>query len=232
MDEIRRAQAETGNSEPWRILLVEDDGPVRERLARLVDDWDGGKLVASCESLGAAVAAIARHEIDLLITDLKLPDGHGTEAIRQLATRQPRAESMVISVLADEKTVLQAIEAGASGYLHKDADSIDLIEAITDLMAGRSPISSGIARVLVRRLSERGDDEVRPEEGPRPSLTPRETDILWGIAKGFTYAELAERLGISRQTVPVHVRNIYRKLQASNRSEAVFEAARLGLIKL
>lgn len=232
MDEIQRTHAGTGNSEPWRILVVEDDGPVRERLARLVDEWDGGTLVASCDCLGAAMAAIARHEIDLLITDLKLPDGHGIEAIRHLATRQPQAESMVISVLADENTVLRAIEAGASGYLHKDADSIDLIEAITDLMAGRSPISSGIARVLVRRLSDRMEDEARPEEGPRPSLTPRETDILWGIAKGFTYAELAERLGISRQTVPVHVRNIYRKLQASNRSEAVFEAARLGLIRL
>ena len=97
-------------------------------------------------------------------------------------------------------------------------------------MAGRSPISSRIARVLVRRLSERGDMAEPAED--RPSLTPREMDILWGVAKGFTYGELAERLGMSRQTVPVHIRNIYRKLQASNRSEAVFEATRLGLIRL
>lgn len=216
---------------PCRIVLVEDDEPVRERLVGLVEQWQGGRLVAACATLGEAQAAISAHEIDLLITDLKLPDGSGIEAIRQLSVRQPHAESMVISVLADEKTVLDAIEAGASGYLHKDADSIDLVEAITDLLAGRSPISSGIARVLVRRLSDRPDEALR-EDVPRPSLTPRETDILWGIAKGFTYSELAERLGISRQTVPVHVRNIYRKLQASNRSEAVFEAARLGLIRL
>lgn len=229
------------SGQPCRIVLVEDDQPVRERLAGLVQDWDGGRLVAACGSLGEALAVIAAQEMDLLITDLKLPDGSGIEAIRQLARRQPRAEAMVISVLADERTVLEAIEAGASGYLHKDADSIDLVEAITDLMAGRSPISSGIARVLVRRLSERAEEappqegpplDGPPLDGPRPSLTPRETDILWGIAKGFTYGELAERLGISRQTVPVHIRNIYRKLQASNRSEAVFEAARLGLIRL
>lgn len=229
------------SGQPCRIVLVEDDQPVRERLAGLVQDWDGGRLVAACGSLGEALAVIAAQEMDLLITDLKLPDGSGIEAIRQLARRQPRAEAMVISVLADERTVLEAIEAGASGYLHKDADSIDLVEAITDLMAGRSPISSGIARVLVRRLSERPEEAPHqdgppldgpPLDGPRPSLTPRETDILWGIAKGFTYGELAERLGISRQTVPVHIRNIYRKLQASNRSEAVFEAARLGLIRL
>ncbi len=103
-----------------------------------------------------------------------------------------------------------------------------MTEAVTELMAGRSPISSRIARVLVRRLGER----TTPAQPAQNMLPAREMDILWGVAKGFTYAELAERLGISRQTVPVHVRNIYRKLEASNRSEAVFEASRLGLIKL
>jgi DNA-binding NarL/FixJ family response regulator len=97
-------------------------------------------------------------------------------------------------------------------------------------MAGRSPISSGIARVLVRQLSD--DGKPQQEKSQAPNLTPREMDVLWGIAKGFTYSELADRLGISRQTVPVHIRNIYRKLQASNRSEAVYEATRLGLIRL
>jgi len=140
---------------------------------------------------------------------------------------------MVISILADERSVLDAIEAGAAGYLLKDADSIDLLDAIRDVMAGRSPISSRIARVLVRRLAEQGQVASDTEKAAdKPSLTEREMDILWGIAKGFTYGELADNLAISRQTVPVHIRNIYRKLQATNRSEAVFEASRLGLIKL
>jgi DNA-binding NarL/FixJ family response regulator len=216
---------------PLKILLTEDDGAVRERLARIVGGWPEAELRASCPNLEETLVAIAANEIDLLITDLKLPDGSGIDAIRFLAERQPKAEAMVISVLADERSVLEAIEAGASGYLLKDADSIDLIEAIRDIMAGRSPISSRIARVLVRRLSERGSFSGEAEK-ERPSLTDREMDILWGIAKGFTYGELADKLAISKQTVPVHIRNIYRKLQASNRSEAVFEAARLGLIKL
>lgn len=214
--------------QPCRIILAEDDEPVRERLARLIDAWPGGRLVAACGTLAETMGTIGRDPVDLLITDLRLPDGHGTEAIRALGSRQPEAQAMVISVLADETTVLNAIEAGASGYLLKDSDSIGLIEAITDVMAGRSPISSRIARVLVRRLSERGGGA--PPSAP--NLTAREMDILWGIAKGFTYGELADRLGLSRQTVPVHIRNIYRKLQASNRSEAVFEATRLGLIRL
>jgi DNA-binding NarL/FixJ family response regulator len=224
-DTVRNASA------PWRIVLAEDDSPVRERLAGIVEKWPGGELIAVCPDLASTVSAIEVNQLDLLITDLNLPDGSGIEAIRLLARKRPDAEVMVISVLADESTVLDAIEAGASGYLLKDADSMDLTEAITDVMAGRSPISSSIARVLVRRLSDH-QAPAGPDDEPRPHLTPRETDILWGIAKGFTYGELAERLGISNQTVPVHIRNIYRKLQASNRSEAVYEATRLGLIRL
>lgn len=223
--------SEGHRSERLRIVLVEDDEPIRRRLAAILAAWQGAALVAECGTLAEALRAIKAEEFDLLVTDLKLPDGNGIEAIRLLRQTRPSAEAMVISVMTDERIVLDAIEAGAAGYLLKDADSIDLIEAITDVMAGRSPISSRIARVLVRRLSERGDIAAEPAPD-KPHLTPREMDILWGIAKGFTYAELAERLNMSRQTVPVHIRNIYRKLQASNRSEAVFEATRLGLIRL
>jgi DNA-binding NarL/FixJ family response regulator len=160
-----------------------------------------------------------------------LPDGHGVALIRALRTRQPAAEAMVISVLADDRTVIDAIEAGASGYLLKDSDAINIIDAIAELLDGRSPISPAIARTLVRRLANRDAAAVPPgEEVER--LTPREMDILWGIAKGFTYGELAESLQISKHTVPVHIKNIYRKLHANNRSEAVYEASRRGLIRL
>jgi len=215
----------------FRIILTEDDEPVRNRLSALLRGWEGSNLVAECATLSESIAAIEAYPVDLLITDLKLPDGNGIDGIRALRTRQQDAEAMVISVLADETTVLEAIEAGATGYLLKDADSIDLIQAITDLMRGQSPISSRIARVLVRRLGLQKTNGQSVQPG-KNILTAREMDILWGIAKGFTNAELAERLGISRQTVPVHIRNIYRKLETSNRSEAVFEAARLGLIRL
>nr|WP_235890639.1 response regulator transcription factor [Martelella alba] len=212
------------------MVLSEDEPAIRERLSNLISAWKDGMLLASCGTLAETIDAINNHELDLLITDLNLPDGNGIEAIQALRTARPEAQAMVISVLADERTVLNSIEAGATGYLLKDADFTDLIEAITDLMAGRSPISSRIARILVKRLSATSPEASIPEGGPR--LTDREMDILWGISKGFTYAELAQRLEISRQTVPVHIRNIYRKLQVSNRSEAVFEAARQGLIKL
>lgn len=208
-----------------RVLLLEDDEPLRDRFARILQAWPAGRLVAACATLAEAVPHLRGGGVDVLITDLRLPDGHGTEAIRLLRATRPEAEAMVISVLGDDRSVLGAIEAGASGYLLKDAEAIELLEALEELRAGRSPISSSIARIIVRRLNA-------PPQQPQPVLTARENDILWGIAKGFTYAELAQQLGISRQTVPVHVKNIYRKLEANNRSEAVFEASRLGLIRL
>lgn len=221
------------NKSATRIVLVEDDEPVRERLAGIIREWPGGQLIAVCATLAAATDAIREHAIDLLITDLKLPDGHGVQAIRMLRASQPEAEAMVISALADDRNVTDAIAAGATGYLLKDSDPINVIDAITQLLAGGSPISSTIARTIVRRLG--GRDAERPQaknDAPGQHLTPREMDILWGIAKGFTYGELADRLEISKQTVPVHIKNIYRKLQANNRSEAVYEASRRGLIRL
>ena len=226
--------AQDGGAAPCRILLVEDDAPVRERLTRIIQRWPGGTLIGACAPLADAFAVIPDNAIDLLVTDLNLPDGHGLQAIRLLRKTWPDAEAMVISVLADDRNVIDAIEAGATGYLLKDSDPIDIIDAITELLAGRSPISSAIARTIVGRLSGRGGkaNAAPAAQGDMPELTPREMDILWGIAKGFTYGELAERLEISKNTVPVHIKNIYRKLQTNNRSEAVYEASRRGLIKL
>lgn len=209
-----------------RVLLLEDDAPLRERFAHIIHDWSGGELVAACATLQEALDVLHSQPVDLLMADLNLPDGHGIEAIQLLRRLHPEADAMVISALADDETVLRAIEAGAVGYLLKDAHSLELVEAIQELRAGRSPISSSIARILVRRMSAPAPVLSTPD------LTPRESEILRGIAKGFTYIELAEWLGISRHTVPVHIKNIYRKLAANNRSEAVYEASKRGLLKL
>ncbi len=211
-----------------RILLLEDDTPLRERFTRILQDWPGGELVAACATLDEGLAILKKQDVDLLLTDLGLPDGHGTEAIRMLRRQDPNADALVISVLTDDETVLEAIEAGAVGYLLKDADSIELVEAIEEVRAGRSPISPSIARILVRRMN----NAPAPGSDTGPALTPRETEILRGIAKGLTYAELAEWLNISHHTVPAHIKNIYRKLAARNRSEAVYQASRRGLIHL
>jgi len=224
--------AQSQNEPPCRILLVEDDTPVRERLARIIAEWPRTQALTVCATLADALGAIASGPVDLLVIDLRLPDGHGVQAIRALRAAQPAAEAMVISALADDGNVINAIEAGASGYLLKDSDPINVIEAITQLLAGGSPISSIIARTIVRRFSARDATPDAPKAKTERQLTAREMDILWGIAKGFTYGEIAQHLQISRHTVPVHIKSIYRKLHVNNRSEAVYEASRRGLIRL
>lgn len=224
----RKAVEQIRKDTHWRVLLVEDDEPVRKRLARILAGWDKGDLVAACGTLLDAKGIIDREPVDLLITDLRLPDGNGIEAIQRLKAVSPDAEAMVISVLADERTVLDAIEAGAAGYLHKDAYAIDLLDAVNALQAGHSPISSSIARLLVRRLAVRETND-QPQDA-QSGLTAREMDILNHIARGLTYEEIAKHLEISRQTVPVHIRNIYRKLSVNNRSQAVFEARERGIL--
>ena len=155
-----------------RILLIEDDAPVRERLARIIEGWPGGTADRRLRHARRGDPVIADKAIDLLITDLNLPDGHGVQAIRLLRERQPEAEAMVISVLADDRTVIEAIEAGATGYLLKDSDPIDIVEAISELLAGRSPISSTIARTIVRRLGGRETPPARSSAQRRAYRPP------------------------------------------------------------
>ncbi len=161
------------------------------------------------------------------MTDLRLPDGHGSDLIRMARRDRPDAEIMVISVLGDEQSVVGAITAGATGFLLKDSRQMDLVKAIRELLNGQSPISTSVARFIIQIVQK---DET--EEAEESILTKRELDILWGIAKGYTYNDVAERLEISSNTVPSHIKNIYRKLEVNSRSEAVFEAIQRGWINI
>ncbi|MBN8726599.1 MAG: response regulator transcription factor [Xanthomonadales bacterium] len=212
-----------------RILLVEDDAPTRQRLHDALAA-DPGFTVEAVGSLGDARAAIARTPPQVLLTDLELPDGHGAELTAEVHTAHPAVEILVISVLCDEANVVAAIAAGASGYIVKDALPEDIGATVRQVLEGQSPLSAGIARFLLRRL------QAAPAPGPEPAsespldLTGRETEILWGIAKGLSYNEIADKLGISRKTVPNHIKSIYRKLEVNSRGEAVFEAVSRQLI--
>jgi DNA-binding NarL/FixJ family response regulator len=220
------------------VLLVEDDAPTRWRLHDALAA--AAFEVTAAATLAEARAALAvsdRPAPKVLLTDLQLPDGHGTELIREVRLRFPETEIMVISILGDEESVISAITVGATGYLLKDAFPTDIAATVRDLFAGHSPISASIARFIVRRTQGQSQNVEQAKAPPLPALntaklTPREIDILWGIAKGFSYADIADHLGLSRQTVPGHIKSIYRKLEVNTRGEAVFEALQQGLIRL
>src|ERR1700722_5802191 len=211
------------------VLLVEDDAPTLWRLQDALAK--SGFQVTAAATLAEARACLSAGGPRVLLTDLQLPDGHGVDLIRETRLRFPDTEIMVISILGDEESVISAITVGATGYLLKDAFPTDIASTVRDLVAGHSPISASIARFIVRRTQANAE----PPPGPplnTTRLTPREIDILWGIAKGFSYAEIASHLGMSRQTVPGHIKSIYRKLEVHPRGEAVFESPQQGLIKL
>ena len=237
-------QSSDGRPQAISVLLVEDDAPTRWRLH---DALTAAQFeVTSAATLAEARAALAtadRPAPRVLLTDLQLPDGHGTELIREVRHRFPETEIMVVSILGDEESVISAITVGATGYLLKDAVPTDIAATVRELCAGHSPISASIARFIVRRTQGQAQGtagaavQAQAKASPLPALntaklTPREIDILWGIAKGFSYADIADHLGLSRQTVPGHIKSIYRKLEVNTRGEAVFEALQQGLIRL
>lgn len=221
---------DAGTASQVSVLIVEDDAPTRWRISDALART-GEFEVAEAANLSEARTLLARAEPRVLLTDLQLPDGHGTDLIREARARHPSMEIMVISILGDEQSVISAITVGANGYLLKDAFPADIADTVRDLVRGHSPISASIARYIVRRTqAEPGKPSVDPLSTVK--LTSREIDILWGIAKGFSYADVAAHLGISRQTVPGYIKSIYRKLEVNTRGEAVFEAVQQGLIKL
>jgi DNA-binding NarL/FixJ family response regulator len=219
------------------VLLVEDDRPSREHLAAAIRASPGVSLAASAGTLAEARAALAGGPIDVLVTDLGLPDGSGIELIRELRGRAPAALALVITALGDERTVLAAIEAGASGYLLKDRSFDEVGEALAELLAGGSPITPSIARTVLRRLQreDRATETAGATPEPRPGaprLTAREHEVLTLLAKGLSFPEAARALGVSAHTVTTHVRHIYGKLEVNSRASAVYEAVGLGLIRM
>lgn len=213
-------------SRQYSVLLVEDDDNTRARLRQIVNDHDRLNVIAAVATCADAWRQFATGRPDVLLVDLGLPDGNGADLIREFKHTSPTTEAMVITVFGDEQHVIAAIEAGASGYLLKDGSSEYVGESIMQLIAGGSPISAGIARHLLKRFQP-----PTPQVPEEDLLTAREREVLELVAKGFSYNEIGDVLGMSVHTVTSHIKHIYRKLAVRSRGEAVFEAMQRGLIK-
>ncbi len=219
-----------------RVLIVEDDAAFRERYVAILSKDPTFEIVASVGTGGEGLAMLDLRKPDILLVDLGLPDISGIEVIRHANQTVPLCECMVVTVFGDEEHVLASIEAGASGYLLKDASEDNFLSGIRELMAGGSPISP----IIARRLLKRFQPEVavgKPSAGVASmdqsdvTLSEREREILMLASKGYNYPEMGKLMGISPHTVTSHVKKIYRKLAVHSRGEAVFEANRMGLIR-
>jgi len=209
------------------ILVVEDEPEFLRAYCEAITREVDFRLAGAVSTLAAALALVEQAVPDVLVVDLGLPDGNGTELIRRAVKRRADCDALVLTVFGDDQHVIDAIEAGATGYLLKDSPVGELARCIRELRAGGAPISPSIARRLLARMRA-------PAEKPAAQVSPltgREAEILRLVAKGLSFAEVGAALEISAHTVVAHVKKIYRKLSVHSRGEAVFEATQLGLLK-
>ncbi len=214
--------------DPITVLLVEDKPRTRQRIASAISASPRLHLLGTAANVAEGRSALERDRPDVLLTDLGLPDGSGIELIREVRERSLPTQSMVITVFADEDHVISAVEAGATGYLLKDALDDEIADSICELAAGGSPISPSIARHILRRFQSVSGPA---ERSGGPDLSERELEVLTLVAKGFSSPEIARILELSPHTIKTHVRHIYGKLEVGSRGEAVYEAVQRGILQ-
>lgn len=217
-----------GPSARVRIAVVEDDGVLRDELARVIGQVDGLELCGAGATLAEGLALLSLAP-DVMLLDLGLPDGSGLDLIARAREADAECRILVLTVFADVRSVVTAIEAGADGYLLKESTVEQVSSAIGVVMAGGAPISPAVAsHILARVRGAAGPSAPREEVG----LTPREVEILQELASGHSLKEVAQRRGISHHTVGDHVKSIYRKLAVNSRTQAVNKAVRFGIIRI
>jgi DNA-binding NarL/FixJ family response regulator len=201
-----------------RIMIVEDDEAVREGLCMLINGSAGYRCVAACGSAEEALDRIGRDRPGVVLMDINLPGMRGTECVVLIKNEFPDIQVMMLTVFQDTDEIFRSLEAGATGYMLKKTPPPVLLEAIRELAGGGSPMSSEIARKVVEAFH-------RPSVAKfaDASLTPRETEILTLLAKGFLYKEIAGQLFINIETVRSHIHKIYQKLQVRTRTELLLK---------
>ena len=208
-------------SDKTRILLCDDHEVVREGLRGLIARQEGMTVVGEAGTVGEVVEAAARTKPDVVIMDVRLPDGSGVEACRTIREARPETKVIMLTSYADDEALFASIIAGASGYLLKQTRGQAVVDAVILVASGRSLLDPDVTgKVLERVRQGRGDD---PALG---SLTEQERKVLAGLAEGHTNREISEMLFLSEKTVKNYVSRILDKLGLSRRAEAAAYVAK------
>lgn len=198
------------------VAIVEDKEPIRQSLAILVDGADGFSCRDTFETAEKALENLKTACVDVVLMDIDLPGMNGIECVKRLKPFCPRTQFMMCTMYDEDETVFEALKAGANAYILKRSPPHKLLEAITELHEGGSPMSSTIARKIAMSFQV-----VPAQTAELAVLTPREREILDQLAKGHSHKEVAEALFVSPTTVRKHIFNIYEKLQVHSKVEAV-----------
>jgi len=202
-----------------RVMAVDDHPLLREGLAALINNQPGMELVAQASNAQEGIAQFRKHQPDVTLMDLRLPDKSGIDAMRAIREEFPEARVIVLTTFEGDVEIQRALEAGARAYILKNMPPRDLLDVIAQVHAGKKRIPSQIAAQLAEHLADK-------------SLTAREIEILAHLAGGNRNRDIAEKLFITEETVKVHIKHIMEKLGANDRTQAVAIGLRRGIIQL
>lgn len=217
---------------PINIWLVEDDAGYRRNLRKALEVEEHitvERVFPSCVEFFEVLEA--GESPDVVLMDLGLPGMSGLEAIRKLSKEAPDLAVMVLTVFKDKEKVLEALDAGAAGYLLKESDSEEISRGLNEIFMGGSALSPAVAKIVVEELRPSPSEELkRPSSSEELNLSPRELEVLIKLADGLAVKEIASVLNISASTTGFHLTNIYKKLQVHSQTGAVAKALRSGII--
>ena len=198
------------------VSIVEDNDQLRGTLARVIARAEGFRCLAQYPTAEAALEGIPKDPPQVVLMDINLPGMNGVECVRRLKQALPTLQVIMLTVYEDTENIFNALAAGAMGYMLKRTPRDELLAAIRDVLQGGSPMTTHIARKVVQSFQRAG-----PASEPTENLSTREQEVLDCLSQGFLYKEIAEKLGISYETVHTYIRRIYEKLQVRTRTEAV-----------
>jgi DNA-binding NarL/FixJ family response regulator len=207
-------------SSPTTVLLVDDHDLIRQGLARAFERQEDFRVAGQAASVAEAEDLAGRLSPDVVVTDVRLPDGTGLDLVRTLRANTPDVGIVVLTMYAGDEQLFAALEAGASAFVAKDAPADDVVAAARHAsVSPRSFTAANLADAMRRRMSPSG-----------PQLSPRESEVLALLAEGLGVAGIARQLFVSESTAKTHISKIYEKLGAANRAQAIMHAIRAGLL--
>ncbi|MCZ0975484.1 response regulator transcription factor [Streptomyces albulus] len=212
-----------------RVVVADDQTVVREGIVMLLGLLPGIEVVGSAADGDEAVRMVAELGPDVVLMDLRMPRCDGVEATRRIRTDHPGTQVVVLTTYADDDSLFPALQAGARGYLTKDADGDEIVRAIDDVLSGEAGLSPKIQRRLLERIAEPAPSRPSPPGEPPDGLTAREVDVLRLVAGGQTNPEIARTLHVSTATVKTHINNLFAKAGLRDRAQAIHYAYRHGL---
>jgi len=198
------------------VSIVEDNEQLRTTLARVISRAEGFRCLSTYGDAESALEALPKESPEVVLMDINLPKMNGVECVRRLKQTEPNIQVLMLTVYEDTENIFNALAAGAAGYLLKRTKSSELLQAILEVHKGGSPMTTHIARKVTQSFQRAG-----PSSQPTENLSEREQEVLDCLSQGFLYKEIAEKLGISYETVHTYIRRIYEKLQVRTRTEAV-----------